>query len=94
MFNIKLICTIGGVLVGAIAVAFGPQEAFIVLLLTAAGWLIGKYAAGEMQVVDVFLERFFPTAWAVPVTNSAFVSAMSLCVMPQCLPGRSTSVGR
>ena len=59
MFNTKLICTIGGLLVGVIGVAFGPLEAFIVLLLTAVGWLVGKYAAGEMQVVDVFLERFF-----------------------------------
>ena len=59
MFNTKLICTIGGLLVGVIGVAFGPLEAFIVLLLTAVGWLVGKYAAGAMQVVDVFLERFF-----------------------------------
>ena len=59
MFNTKLIFTIGGLLVGVIGVAFGPLEAFIVLLLTAVGWLVGKYAAGEMQVVDVFLERFF-----------------------------------
>ena len=59
MFNTKLIFTIGGLLVGVIVVAFGPLEAFIVLLLTAVGWLIGKYAAGEMQVVDAFLERFF-----------------------------------
>ena len=59
MFNTKLIFTIGGLLVGVIGVAFGPLEAFVVLLLTIVGWLIGKYAAGEMQVVDAFLERFF-----------------------------------
>ena len=59
MFNIKLICTLGGLLVGVIGVAFGPLEAFIVLLLTAVGWLIGKYAAGEMRVVDVFLAQLF-----------------------------------
>jgi uncharacterized membrane protein len=59
MFNTKLIFTIGGLLVGVIGVAFGPLEAFVVLLLTVVGWLIGKYAAGEMQVVDAFLERFF-----------------------------------
>jgi NADH:ubiquinone oxidoreductase subunit 5 (subunit L)/multisubunit Na+/H+ antiporter MnhA subunit len=59
MFNTKLIFTIGGLLVGVIGVAFGPLEAFVVLLLTVVGWLIGKYAAGEMHAVDVFLERFF-----------------------------------
>jgi hypothetical protein len=59
MFNIKLICTIGGLLIGVIGVAFGPLEAFIVLLLTTVGWLIGKYAAGEMRVVNVFLAQFF-----------------------------------
>ena len=59
MFNTKLIFTIGGLLVGVIVVAFGPLEALIVLLLTAVGWLIGKYAAGEMRVVNVFLAQFF-----------------------------------
>ena len=59
MLNNKLICTLGGLLVGVIVVAFGPLEALIVLLLTAVGWLIGKYAAGEMRVVDVFLAQLF-----------------------------------
>ena len=66
MLNTKLIFTIGGLLVGVIGVAFGPLEAFIVLLLTAVGWLIGKYAAGEMQVVNVFLARFFSNRLGAP----------------------------
>ena len=48
-----------GLVVGVIGVALGPLEAFIVLVFTVIGWIVGKYAAGEMPVVDRILERFF-----------------------------------
>ena len=48
-----------GLVVGVIGVALGPLEAFIVLVFTVIGWVVGKYAAGEMPVVDRILERFF-----------------------------------
>ena len=59
MVNAKLIFTISGLLIGIIGVAFGPLAAFIVLVFTLLGWLIGKYASGELEAVDIFLERFF-----------------------------------
>ena len=59
MVNAKLIFAIGGLLIGIIGVAFGPLAAFIVLVFTLLGWLIGKYVAGELEAVDIFLERFF-----------------------------------
>jgi uncharacterized membrane protein len=48
-----------GLVVGIIGVTLGPLEAFIVLVFTVIGWVVGKYAAGEMPVVDRILERFF-----------------------------------
>ena len=48
-----------GLVVGIIGVSLGPLEAFIVLVFTVIGWVVGKYAAGEMPVVDRILERFF-----------------------------------
>jgi len=55
----KVTFSILGLLVGIIGVVFSPLEAFIILLLAAVGWIIGKYAAGEMEFIDVFLGRFF-----------------------------------
>ena len=66
MNNPKLICAAIGLLVGVIGVALGPLEAFLVLLFTSVGWLIGKYIAGELQIIDVFLERFFSSRLGGP----------------------------
>ena len=59
MNNPKLIFTAIGLMVGVVGVAFGPLEAFIVLVFTSLGWLVGKYVAGEIPIIDTFLERFF-----------------------------------
>jgi uncharacterized membrane protein len=59
MNNPKLIFTAIGLLVGVIGVAFGALEAFIVLLFTSLGWVVGKYVAGEIPAIDAFMERFF-----------------------------------
>lgn len=55
----KIICAVLGLVVGVVGVAVGPLAAFIVLLFTLAGWVVGRYIAGEFQIVDAFLERFF-----------------------------------
>jgi len=46
-------------MVGVVGVTVGALEAFIAFLFTGAGWLIGKYMAGDIRIVDMLLERFF-----------------------------------
>ena len=55
----KLLWAAVGLVVGVIGVTLGPLEAFIVLVFTAVGWGVGKYAAGEIPIIDRILERFF-----------------------------------
>ena len=55
----KLLWAAVGLVVGVIGVTLGPLDAFIVLVFTVVGWGVGKYAAGEIPVIDRFLERFF-----------------------------------
>ena len=55
----KVIGAVIGLVTGVVLVWQGPLEAFIVALLTLAGWLIGKYLSREIPVLDVLLERFF-----------------------------------
>ena len=55
----KLLWAAVGLVVGVIGVSLGPLEAFIVLVFTVLGWGVGKYAAGEIPIIDRILERFF-----------------------------------
>ena len=55
----KLLWAAVGLVVGVIGVTLGPLDAFIVLVFTVVGWGVGKYAAGEIPVIDRLLERFF-----------------------------------
>lgn len=55
----KLLWAAVGLVVGVIGVTLGPLEAFIVLVFTLVGWGVGKYAAGEVPIIDRILERFF-----------------------------------
>ncbi len=55
----KLLWAAVGLVVGVIGVTLGPLEAFIVLIFTLVGWGVGKYAAGEIPIIDRLLERFF-----------------------------------
>ena len=48
-----------GLMVGVVGVTVGALEALIAFLFTGAGWLIGKYMAGEIRLIDLLLERFF-----------------------------------
>jgi uncharacterized membrane protein len=58
MDNPKIVGLVIGLVIGVVLVGLGPLEAFITALLALLGWLIGKYVAGEIPVLDVLLERF------------------------------------
>lgn len=66
MIDTKLIGAILGLVVGVIGVTVGPLEALYTFLLGLAGWIIGKYMAGEISIVDIFLERFFSSRLGGP----------------------------
>jgi uncharacterized membrane protein len=55
----KVIWTAIGLIVGVVGVTVGPLEALIVLIFTSLGWLIGKYVAREIPLIDEWMERFF-----------------------------------
>jgi len=57
MLNPKAIGAIGGLVIGLIVVSLGVLEAFIVALFIGAGWLIGKFWMGELDLADLY-ERF------------------------------------
>jgi len=59
MSDPRFIWTAIGLMVGVVGVTVGALEAFIAFLFTGAGWLIGKYMAGDIRIVDMLLERFF-----------------------------------
>jgi hypothetical protein len=61
MFDLKVLGAIFGVVIGTVGVWQGPLEAFIVALLGIAGWIIGRFIAGEMPAVDQFIERLVET---------------------------------
>ena len=58
MDNPKIVGLVIGLVIGVVLVGLGPLEAFITVLFALLGWLIGKYVAGEIPVLDVLLERF------------------------------------
>ena len=58
MFNLKVMGAIFGLVIGIVGVWQGPLEAFIVALFAIAGWIIGKYIAGEIPIIDYLIERF------------------------------------
>lgn len=58
MNNPKLIGAVLGLTMGIIVLWLGPLEAFIVALFGLGGWLIGKYLAGEIPILDTLLRRF------------------------------------
>ena len=58
MDNPKLAGTVIGLIVGVVFVWQGAFDALSVALFVAGGWLIGKYLASEIPIVDMLLERF------------------------------------
>ncbi len=54
----KIIGLVVGLAIGIVLVWLGVWQAVVVGVLGLAGWLIGKYVAGELAIVDALLERF------------------------------------
>ncbi len=57
MLNAKAIGAIAGLVLGIIVVCFGVLKALLVVLFVVAGWLIGKFLMGEIDLLDLY-ERF------------------------------------
>ena len=53
-WNPKLVGILVGLALGAILVFAGTLNAFFVALLVLAGWLVGKYSAGEIDLDDLY----------------------------------------
>lgn len=58
MDNPKLAGTVVGLIIGVVFVWQGAFDAMTVVLFVAGGWLIGKYLAREIPILDALLERF------------------------------------
>jgi hypothetical protein len=57
MLNPKVVGAVAGLVIGVIGVWLGALEAFIVALFILAGWFIGKFWIGEIDLLDAY-ERF------------------------------------
>lgn len=57
MLNPKVIGAFIGLVIGVVAISFGALNAFFLALFILAGWLIGKFWVGEIDLLDVY-ERF------------------------------------
>ena len=57
MLNSKVIGAIVGLIVGAVVIWVGILEAFLLALFVLAGWFIGKFLVGEVDLLDAY-ERF------------------------------------
>ncbi len=57
MLNPKTIGAAIGLVIGVVVVWLGPLEAFFLALFIIAGWFIGKFWMGEIDVIDIY-ERF------------------------------------
>jgi hypothetical protein len=55
--NEKLIGFIAALVIGVVFVWLGALNAFFVGLIMLGGWLIGKFFAGEIDILDLY-ERF------------------------------------
>ena len=56
--NPKIVGAAIGLVIGIVLMWLGPLGALIAALFTIGGWLVGKYVAGEIPILDVLLERF------------------------------------
>jgi uncharacterized membrane protein len=57
MLNAKTIGAIAGLVLGIVVVSFGALKALVVVLFVVAGWLVGKFLMGEIDLLDLY-ERF------------------------------------
>ena len=58
MDNPKIVGLVLGLAIGIVLVWLGVWQAVVVGVLGSAGWLIGKFVAGELSIVDALLDRF------------------------------------
>ena len=58
MDNPKIVGLFLGLAIGIVLVWLGVWQAVVVGVLGSAGWLIGKFVAGELSIVDALLDRF------------------------------------
>ena len=59
MLNPKIVGAATAVAVGILLLTLGVWQTLVILLLGAGGYIVGKWAQGEIPRVDVFLETFF-----------------------------------
>jgi uncharacterized membrane protein len=57
MLSPKIIGATIGLVIGVVIVWLGPLEAFLVALFIIAGWFVGKFWMGEIDVIEIY-ERF------------------------------------
>ncbi len=57
MLNPKIIGAITGFGIGIVVLWFGPLKAFLLALFVLAGWFVGKFWMGEIDLFDLY-ERF------------------------------------
>jgi uncharacterized membrane protein len=58
MSSPPLVGTIIGLVIGVVLVSVGVWQAVVVGVIALGGWLVGKYVAGEIPIIDALLERF------------------------------------
>ena len=54
MFDSKVVGAIAGLAIGFAFVAFGALNAFFVALFILAGWLVGKFWLGELDILSYY----------------------------------------
>lgn len=54
MLNLKIIGAFFGLAVGLVAVLVGIGHAFILALFILIGWMIGKMAMGELNLMELY----------------------------------------
>ena len=57
MLNPKIIGAITGFGIGIVVLWFGPLKAFLLALFVLAGWFVGKFWMGEIDLFNLY-ERF------------------------------------
>ncbi len=57
MLSPKIIGATIGLVIGVVVVWLGPLEAFLVALFIIAGWFVGKFWMGEIDIIEIY-ERF------------------------------------
>ncbi len=57
MLSPKIIGAVIGLVIGVMLLWFGPLKAFLLVLFILAGWFVGKFWMGEIDLIDIY-DRF------------------------------------